>query len=137
VSTLHTSLPADPGAMAQLTGEIERFAAAADIRPAAVARLLTVLDEIVANIVTHGGLAPPLAIEVEMSRGTQGVVVVVEDAGQPFDPLVEAADPGLDAALEERRIGGLGLHILRTLATDLAYRRTPEGRNRLSFRIAT
>jgi anti-sigma regulatory factor (Ser/Thr protein kinase) len=136
VSTLRASLPADSGGMARLTGDIERFAATADIAPTVVARLLTVLDEIVTNIVTHGGLAPPLAIEVEMQRDSRHVAVVVEDAGRPFDPIADAPAPGLDGGLEERRIGGLGLHILRMLTTDLAYRRTPEGRNRLSFKIA-
>lgn len=136
MSILRASLTADPAGLAQLVSEIERFAAAAGIGADTSARLLTVLDEIVTNIVTHGGLAPPLVIEIELRRGAQDIAVVVEDAGRPFDPLADAPEPGLEGGLEERPIGGLGLHILRMLATDLAYRRTAEGRNRLSFKIA-
>jgi hypothetical protein len=46
----------------------------------------------------------------------------VEDDGRPFNPL-EAPPPDLDRPIEERPVGGLGLHIVRTVMDTVAYRR--------------
>ena len=46
----------------------------------------------------------------------------VSDTGTPFDPL-SAADPDLDAHIDERPVGGLGLYLIRSLAQDIRYRR--------------
>jgi anti-sigma regulatory factor (Ser/Thr protein kinase) len=61
--------------------------------------------------------------------------VAVEDPGPPFDPLAEPHRPPLGAGIEQRPVGGLGIHLVRRLTTRLAYARTPEGRNRLTFRV--
>jgi anti-sigma regulatory factor (Ser/Thr protein kinase) len=57
----------------------------------------------------------------------------IEDDGQPFDPC--AAGPvDVEAPLEERRVGGLGIHIVRNLCTDVGYARI-DGRNRLVMKM--
>jgi anti-sigma regulatory factor (Ser/Thr protein kinase) len=60
----------------------------------------------------------------------------VIDAGRPFDPL-SVPPPNLDAPIEERRIGGLGLHVVREMMDTIAYAREG-GRNilRLSKRVS-
>ncbi len=42
------------------------------------------------------------------------------DDGDPFDPLA-APPPDLEAPLEERDLGGLGVHIVRSLADEVRY----------------
>jgi len=49
----------------------------------------------------------------------------LEDDGRPFNPL-EAAEPDLSIPLEERKIGGLGIFLVRKFTTDLAYQRHDE-----------
>jgi serine/threonine-protein kinase RsbW len=53
----------------------------------------------------------------------------VEDDGQPFNPL-EAPEVDTTKPLEERTIGGLGIHIVRKLMDGLEYQRH-EGKNLL------
>jgi anti-sigma regulatory factor (Ser/Thr protein kinase) len=53
------------------------------------------------------------------------------DDGRAFDPLQVAA-PDLAAPLEERAVGGLGVHLMRHLVDDIQYRRDG-GRNHLVF----
>ena len=53
----------------------------------------------------------------------------VEDDGRPFDPLT-VAPPDRTAPLAERKIGGLGIHFVRNLMSDVAYQRIGD-RNRL------
>jgi anti-sigma regulatory factor (Ser/Thr protein kinase) len=60
------------------------------------------------------------------------VSLTVQDEGVPFNPLdAPAADD--TAPIEERPIGGLGIHLVRKLMDEIAYAR--EGnRNRLVVR---
>ena len=53
------------------------------------------------------------------------------DNGHPFDPTAVGA-PDIDAAVERRPIGGLGLHIIRTFADRMTYE-FENGRNRLTL----
>ena len=48
--------------------------------------------------------------------------LTVSDNGVPFNPVEQVA-PRTDQTLDERKIGGLGLHLVRNLADDVAYRR--------------
>jgi anti-sigma regulatory factor (Ser/Thr protein kinase) len=63
------------------------------------------------------------------------LIADVSDGGAPFDPLAQPA-PDIHAPIEERKVGGLGIHLLRTLMDAVEYRRA-DGRNHLSFRIRT
>jgi anti-sigma regulatory factor (Ser/Thr protein kinase) len=69
---------------------------------------------------------------VRMDDGS--VVGALSDAGVAFDPTAMAA-PDVDAEMDERHIGGLGVHLVRTLAEEIAYRRE-DGRNIITFRLA-
>ena len=53
----------------------------------------------------------------------------VRDWGRPYNPFVEAPHPNLEASLEERPIGGLGIHIVRTVTTHYCYHRNQDANN--------
>ena len=79
------------------------------------------LDELLTNYVTHSlhkVSRPRMDVFLEVFTGR--VVMTVLDTGPPFDPrTILPPDTGL--SLEERQLGGLGLHFVRTYADDLAY----------------
>ena len=92
------------------------------------------LEEVLSNIIRHGGATPPgtsIAIRLQANGGAVDVHVV--DEALPFDPGT-VASPDLDAPLEQRPIGGLGIALLRALTTDLRYERIG-GANHLHLRI--
>ena len=60
------------------------------------------------------------------------VIATVEDDGVPFDPR-DAPLPDLDASLDERQAGGLGMHLVRSTMDGIDYRREG-GRNVLTVR---
>jgi serine/threonine-protein kinase RsbW len=95
-----------------------------------------VFEEIVANIVKHGTRGandPDVCVTVEARPET--IVLTFEDGGVPFDPSAqrEAQPP---RSLEDERVGGFGLMLVRRVTTSLDYLRTAEGRNRLTLRVA-
>lgn len=85
--------------------------------------LMLVLDEIFTNIVSYAyDDGEKHEIEISLSLDAEGVSVYVVDDGKAFDPLAQTA-PDLDADLDDRPIGGLGIHLLRSLMHDVSYRR--------------
>ena len=95
------------------------------------ARLLVILDELFTNAVTHGrgSHLGDGNITVALGWKTGRLRISFVDDGQPFDPLAFGM-PDLEAAGEERPIGGLGIHIVRSLVDQARYRRKG-GRNHL------
>ena len=93
-----------------------------------------VLEELGLNILTHGGKGSDRRPEIEIVLTSEDDALTIEvlDDGQPFDPLEDAPEPAVDAAIEERTIGGLGIHLVRTLMDDLRYQRD-DGKNRLTL----
>jgi anti-sigma regulatory factor (Ser/Thr protein kinase) len=86
------------------------------------------LDEVLTNVINYGyadeGEHP---IVVRLACDGREVSAEVQDEGRPFNPL-EAKPPDIEASLEDRPIGGLGVYIVRTLMDALDYRRE-NGRN--------
>ena len=117
--------------VAALLDALEEFSAEAALPGAITGRLMLLAEELAANVVMHGAGAGYFALSGEAGAG--GLRLVFEDDGPAFDPLAgPPADAG--AALEARAVGGMGLHLIQSLAMDARYERSA-GRNRLSFRL--
>ncbi|MBN2982764.1 ATP-binding protein [Cohnella algarum] len=69
------------------------------------------------------------SIRLSVSPARAFVEIVLEDDAIPFNPL-EAGAPDLEPSLEERAVGGLGIHFVKKLMDDVSYERTSSG-NRL------
>jgi len=94
-----------------------------------------VFEEITANIIGHG--APDgheLHVCVTLEACGDSIVLTFEDNGVPFDPR-RRSDPLPQKSLEEARIGGYGLMLVRRAARSNDYLRTADGRNRLTVRL--
>src|SRR5262245_35167383 len=90
------------------------------------------LDELLANLGSHGGSADRPA-NVRIVIEPDKVRTQVRDTGAEFD-IRKAADPVLSDNIEEREVGGLGLFLIRQFASEIGYERS-EGRNCTTFAI--
>jgi anti-sigma regulatory factor (Ser/Thr protein kinase) len=120
--------------IARLGGAVEDFCGARGVAPLAVSKVLLALEELLTNVAKYGRRGRA-TIDVSVVLALQGgqLVVVYEDSGEAFDPLALAA-PDLDLPLEERPIGGLGIHLLRGLFDDVSYAWLG-GRNQVMLRL--
>ena len=117
----------------RLSVEIDGFAAEHDLHAEALFQLQLVLDELVSNVIKYAhddGLQHEILVRVEYDHG--GWSAEVRDDGKAFDPL-KAPPPRLDASIEERPIGGLGIHIVLSMMDSVMYRRE-NGQNILTVR---
>ena len=95
-----------------------------------------VFEEIVTNIIRYGfEKADGETVNVELGLGADVIEMTFDDGGAPFDPLA-AADPDLPNTLDDAKIGGLGIMLVRKAATDLIYEQTAQHRNRLTVKLA-
>jgi anti-sigma regulatory factor (Ser/Thr protein kinase) len=118
----------------RLAAAVDGFAQAHDLPPRTVTALNLVLEELVVSVF-HQGTGPGGSMAaIRATCGEDAVRAEVRDDGVPFDPLSHPA-PAEDLSLEDREIGGLGIHMVRSVAGDLTYAR--EGsENVLRFAIA-
>lgn len=121
----------DPTELRRLIAFAEGFAGRHALSTPERARLAIVLEELFTNAVKHGYPTPggPGRIEIVLDCVGERLTIEFSDDGEAFDPL-KAAAPDLERYAARRPLGGLGLHIVRSLADEAHYRREA-GRNRL------
>jgi anti-sigma regulatory factor (Ser/Thr protein kinase) len=93
-----------------------------------------VLEEALSNIIRHGfddAERHEIAVDLRVREGQVEIQVV--DDGREFDPA-SVAPADIDEPLQSRRIGGLGVHLLRAFAAEIRYRHAA-GKNHLYVRI--
>ena len=112
---------------------VEEYCADHGAPPKVVYQLCLVIDEIVTNIVSYGfedEARHEIALRFRVEDGR--IEGEIEDDGRPFDPLTEAKAPDLDAEIDDRPIGGLGVFFMKSFMDRVEYRRDG-ALNRLSF----
>ena len=97
-----------------------------------VTSLNLALEEAVTNVMLYAypkdvdGL-----VDVESVVGEDSIKFIVSDNGKPFDPTA-APDADTVSSVEDRPIGGLGIHLVRSIMDEVSYERT-EGKNVLTM----
>ncbi|MBK8316480.1 MAG: ATP-binding protein [Acidobacteria bacterium] len=91
------------------------------------------LDEILTNVISYAYEdADQHLINIRGKLADGFLTIEVEDDGREFDPL-KSDNPDLDSGLQERPIGGLGIHLVKKLTDQLEYHRQ-DGKNLLVMR---
>ena len=129
---LRVTIPARLSEVREVSSLVEAFGDANSLPHPKVFVINLALDELIANAVTHG-LEDMAEAEIRITMRVVGgtLVLVMEDDGQPFDPTQET-DADTTSPLEERAVGGLGLHLVKSFADRISYEFV-EGRNRLTM----
>ena len=126
-----------PGERHRLVEQLEAFCHAHAI-PSHVRNAADLaIEEHVTNVLSYGfpdGMEKVVEVDLQVSDGA--LVVTVTDFGIPFNPL-DAPPVDTSIPLEQKPIGGLGVHLMRQFMDDLIYTRD-SGRNvlRMTKRLA-
>ena len=113
----------DLSELQRLNQIVTEFAKRHGLASELVFRLNLVLEEIITNVISHGykdGLQHEIAVRLFWKD--PNMKVEVEDDGCPFNPL-RAPPPDMGQPLTDRRVGGLGIHLVREMMDELEYRR--------------
>lgn len=121
-------VPATVGALGEIASFVLRLAGAAGLDKGAAYRLRLAVDELATNVVMHGYRGGGGRITVRGRSGPDGVQIVIEDTAPPFDPVEGRLPPAPGVPPEDRRIGGLGIHLALTSVDEFGYAHR-DGRN--------
>ena len=96
---------------------------ASALAPEMADRLNLALEEAVANVISYAypeGTAGEVQVDVALTD--RALSFTVTDSGQPFDPTARE-EVDTDADLENRSVGGLGIHLIRQIMDEVRYER--------------
>ena len=117
------TIGADPGQVAGVGAAFAEFADAHAV-PAAIRRSVSVaLDELLNNTIAYGFAGRrggEVRIEVELRADR--LCATLSDDGGPFNPFERAA-PDTALSVEQRPVGGLGIHLVRRMMDEVSYHR--------------
>jgi serine/threonine-protein kinase RsbW len=96
-----------------------------------VAKLELAVDEACANVIEHAhGHDSNKEVTVRATFDAATLRIEVVDEGEGFDPTAVPAVP-VEQMVHDRRTGGLGLRVMRSLMDEVSYEIVPGERNRL------
>lgn len=124
----------DIQALPPFAEELESFCDGAGVPMNMIYPLNLVLDEWLTNLISHAFKDDSKHdIVVNVDVGEEAVTMTVTDDGLPFNPTVDAPAPPIEGDIEDRPIGGLGLHLIRRLMDGVSYESSPAGTNCLTL----
>jgi serine/threonine-protein kinase RsbW len=115
---------ADSAAMRQVDDFVGAFVREHGIAAEEASRILILLEELLTNLMKYGypDRAEPGQAEIVLAFNGSRLEIEFIDDGCAFDPF-SGPTPNLDEPLEARQVGGLGLHLLRSLTDEARYER--------------
>ena len=110
---------------------LERAAMAGEVPEMAMRAMQVALDELLTNAIMHGKVTLNDPMQVDLIVAKNALRAVISHAGPAFDPT-EVAAPDLEGSLPDREIGGLGIHLVRSMMDEFSYEHV-DGRNILKL----
>ena len=120
--------------LGRLAEAFDEFADRHQVPDEARFQLQLCLEEMVLNVINYGfdGGEHEIQVDFEFRIDPRIITVNILDDGRRFDPLTEAPEADVSAKLEDRPVGGLGVHFVRTFMDGASYRHE-RGQNRLTL----
>lgn len=102
---------------------VEAFCRARGLATETALDVRLVAEEVLTNIVKYAHVGSEEGVvELRLSASLESLRMEIRDEGAAFNPL-DAPLPDLKSPLEEREIGGLGVHLVKSLVDDASYAR--------------
>ena len=134
---LAIELGTDTSQLSSVFEQLEAFASGNAWPDGVAMQVQLILEEVLLNSMTHGlGGRADGRVTLTLTQEGDTVDIEVADNGIAFDPL-DHPEPDLEASIEEREIGGLGIHFMRTIMDSVSYERVGDSnRLRMGKRLA-
>ena len=118
------TLPATVENIGKITAFVEGRMEEKDCPLKQIMQVSMAVDEVMANVAMYA-YAPgtgDVTVTVDFDDGSRTVSITFIDRGVAFDPLAKE-DPDVTLPAEQRKIGGLGIFLVKKTMDDVAYRR--------------
>ena len=92
------------------------------------------VEELIVNVINYSYPDSTGSVELLGEKNDNNLIFRIIDEGISFDPT-KSTKPELDAPIEERSRGGMGIYLAKSLIDNMTYQRD-EGKNVLTFCFA-
>ena len=129
--TFSLQVPSNTENLAMIRDFVSGVGTRAGFSAAEVANLELAVDEACANVIEHA-YGPEITKEVSIKATVDedAIQIDVVDTGKGFDPT-EISQINLDQLVAERKSGGLGMRLMKTLMDEVHYEMIPGKKNEL------
>lgn len=127
------TLPNDIETIPQLNEFIDGFCEQRDIDNDITMSLNLAIEEAVVNVMNYAYPEGTVGyVDIEAEADDDFITFVISDTGKPFDPT-QKDEVNTELSVEDRPIGGLGIHLVRRMMDEISYRYA-DHRNILTLR---
>ena len=116
-------IEASPDALERINEAIESLSSQEEWPPDLLFTANLVIEELGLNVINHAYHGDSGEFEIIIASEDDALTIELIDSGPPFNMLTDAPIPDVDAPVDERPIGGLGIHLVKTMMDELDYRR--------------
>ena len=124
-------VPADKNEVNRVVEFVNKFLDQFHVEQKIVSQIDIAIDEICSNIFNYAYKDKNGTIEVDISITNNVVSISFVDTGEPFNPL-EKEDPDVNLGIDERKVGGLGIFIVKQMMDKVSYRYSKNKENILT-----
>lgn len=124
--TQTASFKNDVNELPHITNFIQSFANKNNLQSDVIFKINLAVEELFTNTVFHSIKGQvDSEMKISLTLNANEIRIMLEDKGPAFDPTL-VPPPQQDLPLEEMKIGGLGIHIVKELMSEISYRRMDE-----------
>ncbi|HSQ93534.1 MAG TPA: ATP-binding protein [Methanoregula sp.] len=116
--TIGSDLKEIPAVSERLEGAL----AAYGFSPESILDTQLAVEEVITNVIMHGYKGPGGEIRISCRFARDDAEIRITDTAPPFNPLT-LPEPDLGGDLGDRKIGGLGVYLVRQVMDEVRYRR--------------
>ena len=121
--TFALTIPWDLQAIGDLIEQMQTLGQRRRWSPSLLHKAMLVVEELVVNALTYGGQQRNTGmVQIQLQEQADQLCIDIYDNGAAFDPL-SLAEPDVDADLDSRGVGGLGVFLVRELSSVCRYER--------------
>lgn len=117
--------------LSRIRGFIEEAAGRAGLSGQGISEIRLAVDEVCANVMTHGYKNTSGVLDICVDQTDNKMIVTVSDDAPPYNPLQETPIPDLEAPLDQRPLGGMGVLLVKQNTDWVEYKTTESGGNAL------
>lgn len=129
--TFSLNVPSSTENLAMIRDFVSNIGVQVGFGEAEVARLALAVDEACANVIEHAyGLEATHDVTIRAVVDDDALRFEIIDTGRGFDPA-QMQPQDVEELIRQRKSGGLGLRLIRTIMDDVQYRIVPGEKNEL------